>query len=243
MSFKVFIKNKILQLGALIYRNNDSKIIYYHDVHQEEKIYTDMSTSLTLFKQHMLAAKEQGYVFVNEIKSPKNQLMITFDDGFRGLYENFNFFIENEIPVKLFLITDFIGKENYVTVNEVKEMLASGFLSIGSHTCSHEDMTLQTIGTLEREMGESKKILESTFNVKIDAFCFPRGFYNETIVEIGEKVGYRRLYSSIPGSFSMEAFVVKRNLVQDVNVNALTHILNGALEIFAGRYRKQHVKG
>lgn len=241
--YKQFIKNRILQLAAYIYKNNNSKIIYYHDVNKSNRAYTEMSTSMELFKQHMLIAKHQEYKFVSEIVSPQKELMITFDDGFRGLYENFDFFIENRIPVKLFLITDFLGMENYVSIDEVKEMLSSGYLSIGSHTCTHEDMTMQTITDIQKEMDESKKILERTFECSIDDFCFPRGFYNEKIVEIGKEVGYKKLYSSVPGAYDSSDFVLKRNLVQDVEPSVFKYILDGALEIFRNRYYKQHLKG
>jgi len=242
MELKTFIKNRIIQLSALFYNNTDSKVIYYHDIHQNDQLYTDMSTAFGLFKQHILIAKDKGYVFVDKISSKNNELMITFDDGFRGLYENFNFFIENKIPVKLFLITNCIGEKDFITVDEIKEMLSSGYLTIGSHTCTHNDMTIQTVAIIEREMQESKQILERTFGITIDDFCFPMGFHNDVIVEIGKKVGYKKLYSSIPGPFLTSEFVAKRNLVQDENLSSFGNILNGGLEIFSKRYQKQHIK-
>lgn len=242
MGLKKFFKNRIMQFSALIYNNTSSKVIYYHDIHKNNQLYTDMSTELKLFKQHILKAKEKGYIFVDKISSKNNELMITFDDGFRGLYENFDFFIDNKIPVKLFLITDFINQKNFITTDEIKEMLLSGYLTIGSHTCSHKDMTMQTVDIIKREMQESKQILEQTFGMSIDDFCFPMGFHNEVIVEIGRKVGYKKLYSSIPGPFLTSEFVVKRNLVQDESSNSFGNIINGGLEIFSRRYKKQHIK-
>ena len=91
---KQLIKLGILKLGKIIYNNDDSKIIFYHDVHSDKK-YTDMSTPMELFKEHIKIIKENGFEIVPKITKKKNQIMITFDDGFKGLYDNFDYFIQN----------------------------------------------------------------------------------------------------------------------------------------------------
>lgn len=59
---------------------------------------------------------------------------------------------------------------------ELEEMLASGLVKMGSHTCNHIRM-LDTlaIDTMQHEVGESKKQLESQFDASVELFCYPNG--------------------------------------------------------------------
>ena len=81
------IKNTIINLSALIKNSDDSKCIFYHDIHSNNR-FTDMSTSVDLFEKHISIIRELGFEIVHEITKEKNQISISFDDGFKGLYEN-----------------------------------------------------------------------------------------------------------------------------------------------------------
>jgi peptidoglycan/xylan/chitin deacetylase (PgdA/CDA1 family) len=240
MLLKFFLKNKILQLGTLLYANHDSKIIYYHDIHNDN-IYTDMSTDISLLKKHINKIKSEGYEIVSEIKNLNREVQITFDDGFRGIYENLSFFVDNKIPFTIFLISDFLNRENYLTTGEVKEMLESGLLTIGSHTCSHRNLDSLSVEDIKRELGVSKNKLENIFNIKINMLCYPRGKFNDNIIKIAEETGYSRQYSCLPKPFSKPFVkgVFGRSLVQDALIKEFSYILKGGDMIFYKRYLHQ----
>ncbi len=81
------IKNFIIKCFSLLCYENKSKVIFYHDIHNSN-IYTHMSTSICLFKEHIDVIRENGFTIVNKITNKRNQIRITFDDGWRGIYEN-----------------------------------------------------------------------------------------------------------------------------------------------------------
>ncbi len=71
--------------------------------------------------------------------------------------------------------------------NELKLMLESGLVDIGSHTCNHKRLTHHlSQSELQHEICESKNILEKHLNHKIDLFCFPNGDYNPASLELVE---------------------------------------------------------
>ncbi len=240
---KQMLKTLLLKLSSYVYYNNDSKVIYYHDIHSDIA-HTSMSTPLELFKSHIRAIEEEGYTIVNKIVNIEKEVLITFDDGFRGLYENFSYFVEHQIPVKIFLIIDYLGRPNYLKKEEVNELLKTGLVTIGSHTLSHHNLDELSDAEIIKELRESKQHLEELFCVEIDEICYPRGRFNSKVVDLARENGYRLQYSCLPGSFG-ETFaedVVKRNFVQHEGLEAFRCHLRGAGEVFYSRYLKQQYK-
>lgn len=239
---KAFVYSILLFLGKCFFYNRKSKVLYYHDVHQDGTIpKTDMSTPLSLFKKHLKIIKESGFEVVPEIKAAKNQIMITFDDGYLGVFENRFFFKENELMPTVFIITDEVAKPMFMSSNEILLLKEIGF-KFQSHTHTHPDLNLCNSTKLEEEFNESKTKLTAIVKDEVDSICFPKGFFNKKTVAMAYKLGYKRLYSSIPGDYSEanKFNVIYRNLVQFSSPFDLKCILFGGLNLFKNRYTKQH---
>ena len=94
MTIKSLIKRLFLFFGYLFHRNNLSKVLFYHDV---GLTYTDMGTPLGMIKEHLEVIIKQKFQIVEHITKPDNQIMICFDDGWKGIYDAKEFFIEKHI--------------------------------------------------------------------------------------------------------------------------------------------------
>ena len=243
MNPKSFFKSILLNIGALIYRDNSSKVIYYHDIHSD-KSHTDMSTPLSLFERHVIEARELGYRFVPQIENDSKELEITFDDGFRGLYENFSFFLDRRIPVRVFIVSDFVGKKDYLAEKEILEMVETGLLQVGSHTKTHRNLDTLTPSETAKELSDSKKRLEDLLGSRIDTVCFPRGRFNDTVIEESKKAGYEKMYSCLPGPYREQPFpgVVHRSLVQHATPSDFRSVLKGGDRIYKKRYLAMHYR-
>jgi peptidoglycan/xylan/chitin deacetylase (PgdA/CDA1 family) len=136
--------------------------------------------------------------------SRKNKkIVITFDDGFA---DNFLFAYEIlhnlNLPFIIFLTVNFIGTEKlfsrykdkerdrFLTWNEVIEMSKNG-VEFGSHSLTHPDLTKLEKEEIEKEIIDSKKIIEDKTGKEVKFFCYPYGFYNKEVIEIVEKAGYK----------------------------------------------------
>ncbi len=201
-----------------------------------------MSTSLDLLKRHLEAIYEKNYKIVNEISKKKLEILITFDDGFRGLYENFSFFIDNKIPVKLFVVYNYLGKKSFITESELLDIFSTGLLTVGSHTMSH--IELHTLNRLMMcdELTKSKEKLEDLLNCNITDICYPNGRFSPNVISLARQIGYIKQFSCLPGSYYnyFNGLVIRRNLVQSVNKKEFIYILNGASNIFYKRYLRRH---
>lgn len=62
---------------------------------------------------------------------------------------------------------------------QLREMQASGLVEIGSHTCTHQRLTTALPQPeLEREIVESRSLLERQLERPVNLFCFPNGDYS-----------------------------------------------------------------
>jgi hypothetical protein len=234
------IKTLILYCTHLWVKSRDSKIIFYHDVHLTDNKYTDMSTSITVFKSHIDEIRQNGFEIVHKIENKKNQIQICFDDGFKGIYDNKDYFIKEAIFPKIFLAIYLIGQEGYLSEAEIVELQSLGF-HFESHAYSHLNLVSFTDEQLEYELGESKLFLEKLLKKTITEICFPIGYFSERVYNFSLKAGYSKMHSSIPGNYFQEDWngVVNRNLVQFFSPKEVKFIIFGALIPFRNHYKKR----
>lgn len=233
-----------LYLGKILYHNNDSKVLYYHDVHNDiDTPETLMSTPLSLFSNHIEVIKERGFEIVDRITKPENQIMLTFDDGFSGIYKNKNFFIDRGLKPTIFLITNSIGSPSFLNTDQILSLQEDGF-RFQSHTHTHSELVTLNSKELAEEFNKSKMLLEALLLNDITEICFPKGLFNNKVRESALQSGYKYLFSSIPGKYFQKNTdpIIRRNLVQHVNTSELISILHGGSYIFRKRYSKMHMR-
>jgi len=75
---------------------------------------------------------------------------------------------------------DYCDERQLLNVTELKAMIATGLIEIGSHTSHHIRLTSETQNdVLHREIVDSKKILAQLLDVDIETFCYPNGYHPE----------------------------------------------------------------
>ena len=235
------IKNTIINLSALINNSDDSKCIFYHDIHSENR-FTDMSTSVDLFEKHINIIRELGFEIVHEIINEKNQISISFDDGFKGLYENIGIINQLEIPVTIFVVSSFLDGDNFLTTNNLKEIAKNKFIKIQSHTHTHTELPTLDSNSLHKELQKSKEILESICETEINSICFPKGMFDKSVIKKTLELGYKKQFSSLPGAYYSDVYpsVKRRSLVQFALEKEFRSILKGGDNILYNWYYKKH---
>ena len=234
------IKLFTLWMGYVFYHNRKSKVLYYHDV---STAYTDMGTPLELIKKHINCIKQRGFSIVN-IDKPENQIMIAFDDGWKGLYDHRDFFIKEKIYPTIFIAVDLIGRDGYMTKENIEEMYQLGFL-FESHTWSHTGLPGHVGVDLKHETEGAKSLLERTFGHPFRAICYPQGLFSKDVIDACTSAGYNLMYSSISGNYDdyIEHHIICRNLVQYIPANQIKYIIEGNSAIIKRRNIKRHFTG
>jgi peptidoglycan/xylan/chitin deacetylase (PgdA/CDA1 family) len=241
MTISNCIRIFFIRLAATFYISKRSKVIFYHDIHSNKK-YTNMSTSIELFKKHINIIRENGYEIVNEITKPLGQIEICFDDAFLGLYDNIELIKELDIPIHLFVVSSYLEKENHINKEQLLLLNNLTQIKISSHTQTHQVLNLASESLLKNELENSKNLLEGLLNNSVDTICYPEGKFNNRVVELAEGVGYKRQYSSLPGFYFNDFFpnVKRRSLVQFAAEKEFKAILKGGDHVLAFWYKFKH---
>ena len=240
---KKAIRNIILKCTAYLFNNRDSKVLFYHDVHCGAQ-YTEMSTTLKKFQKHIAAIHLLNFEIVADISKKTGQVKIQFDDGFKGVYDCIDFIKKHKIPIEIFIVTSWIGKEGYLSEKEMKELQASNLIRFSSHTHTHPNLGEINENEIRDELSTSKQFLESITGEEVKSLCFPKGSFSNPVIEIAEELGYKEQYSSLPGS-SHDLFqgkVVRRNLLQFASVSEVKSVLKGGHMIFNRKYLSRQFK-
>jgi peptidoglycan/xylan/chitin deacetylase (PgdA/CDA1 family) len=198
-------------------------ILGYHDL-AENLPETAMRIHTSKFRKQMEAIRQLGIKVITldefaawkrgEKTIPEKSILITFDDGWKSVYTDaFPILKEFGFPYTVFLYKNYIdGGGKALTLPMIEEMLAAGGMSIGSHSVSHPyPLTVKSCrkkgpkvydAYLRKEMGESKRFIESKFPVKVTTYAYPGGFYTEEMLPLAEEFGYAYAFTVIPGKIT-----------------------------------------
>jgi peptidoglycan/xylan/chitin deacetylase (PgdA/CDA1 family) len=153
--------------------------------------------------------KDKGFLFITMADLlyfmkyrkglPKKSVVITIDDGYRSVYEvAYPIMKKIGCTATLFIYTQFIGVgSSALTWKQIREMKRAGF-EVGSHSLSHCDLTKRRSNEsdadfkarIDREIKESKQIIDAALGQETRFFAFPYGRYNQRILTACEQAGY-----------------------------------------------------
>ena len=174
-------------------KNLKIPIFVYHDIveNEDEVEFDYMQISKETFEEQILGLMKLGYKPISyeeliayskgDIAISKKSFLITFDDGFDGVYRYaYPFAKEHNIPITSFTINNYIGKEGYFSWEDAREMDKSGVVSIYSHSLKHDEYNKYLSQDLLQDVTESLTNIEKELGHDITkVFTYPYGLYNE----------------------------------------------------------------
>lgn len=195
-------------------------ILMYHGTPTADPI-TNYSLQACLFQRQLAYLKKNGKHFgiASELLQDKNfppkTVFLSFDDGYADNFENaFLPLIENGMKATWFITTDCIGKHaqwmappseqtKMLSADQLREMSDAG-MEIGSHTCSHPDLSQLSFKQQLDELTRSKQLLEDLLQKPVTGFAYPFGRYNEDTLKAVRAAGYEWACSTRSGWFKKE---------------------------------------
>ncbi|MGD9289061.1 MAG: polysaccharide deacetylase family protein [Desulfobacterales bacterium] len=200
---------------------------------------SNLCISERIFAKQLEYLKNNGYhtiqlrdliKFLNyETAIPSKSVIITLDDGYRSIYEfAYPLLKRYGYTATLFIYTDFIeASSNALTWNQLRKLKAAGF-EIGSHSLSHADLTKklpfendQTFrNRITNELIQSKKIIDRELNQDTQFFAYPYGNYNQQVLDLFPKAGYKLGLTIRYGgnSFVANPLTLKRSQILEENM-------------------------
>ena len=127
-------------------------------------------------------------------------MVITFDDGYRSVYEEaFPVLQRYGMSATVFLT---VGKANAANSREslpslkgrsmlswrcIREMQNHGIV-FGAHTMTHPDLTHLPVDEVKQEILASKEIIENALGTTVSTFANPYGRYNDLVREVVKQI-------------------------------------------------------
>ena len=101
--------------------------------------------------------------FEEEFNVPKikKKILLTIDDGFSSFYNNaWPYLKEKKIPFILFVSTETVGKNGYMSWDEIKEIEKEDFVFLGNHSHSHEYLIDYNFTNFKKDIDRSISIFK-----------------------------------------------------------------------------------
>ena len=186
-------------------------ILGYHDV--RERGGSPMLIAGSKFRQQMQAIKDSQIPVIpladvmawkrGEKNIPPESIVITFDDGWEGVYEHaYPVLKEFGFPFTVYLYKKYVNiGGRSMTWDQVRDMMRNG-CEIGSHSVSHESLKKKPKAGMSdadyqawvlAELKDSREFLEQNLKIKITSFAYPYGVFDDEIMNTGLQIGYESL--------------------------------------------------
>lgn len=212
-------KDKVLVLlYHHIAENTNDATITPQQFEEQMKILKDKKFNVIGMDQFINFLEKKGSV-------PENAVLITFDDGYESFYtkaspilEKYNFVATNFVVVSSTVLKN--TPIPHLTWDEMRALKEKG-MTFYSHTYNAHQMTtnakgeneyillkqiinpatgqLETQAQYEKRVEDDLKLadkyLQDELGNKDKILCFPYGVYNDTVINIGKKVGIRYFFT------------------------------------------------
>ncbi len=123
-------------------------------------------------------------------------VVLTFDDGLASHYQvAYPALLEADVRADFFVNTATVGGRRFLSWGQVAEMQRAG-MSFQSHSHDHVYLTWLPVGTLERQLRDSKCRLEDRLGHSVDFLSVPYGDLNDRVLEVARQVGYQAVCNS-----------------------------------------------
>ena len=160
-------------------------ILMYHSI-------SDTKSNVTAknFEKQIKYLADNGYTFLfpEEIRDSDmydKPIIITFDDGYDDNYHTaFEILKKYNAKATIFMITDSIGKEGFLSGEQIRELEDSGLVRVESHSHNHTVMSQQTPAHVRIQMERSIEALREITGRVPGVIAYPFGEFNDGVKDI-----------------------------------------------------------
>ena len=153
----------------------------------DENRYPSTNIQMDVFKQQMEIIKSLKYNFYNPEDLIKNfdtvkvekKILITIDDAFSSFYEiAWPYLKKKKIPFILFVSTASVGKNGYMTWDQIKELEREKTAYIGNHSHKHDYMVDLKNSEFIDDINTASSIFKKELGYNPIYFSYPFGEYS-----------------------------------------------------------------
>ena len=167
----------------------EPEALMYHLILEEVySVYEALFVRPSEFEAHLTLLNDLGYeyLFAEEWRITETpSVIITLDDGYKDNYTNmFPILKAHGAKATIFLVSNLVNTDGYLTSAQIKEMSDSGLVSFQCHTANHVDLAHMSEDGVRSEFTESVSFIEAITGKPVRALAYPAGSYNDTVLSV-----------------------------------------------------------
>ena len=148
---------------------------------------------MDIFKEQIKIIESSNAIFIDPNNLDKEistihktkSILLTIDDGFSSFYKNAWPYLKNKkIPFILFISTREIGKNGYMTWDQIREVQNSKIGIIGNHSHTHDYLVDLSNKKINYDIDQSIKIFKKELGYNPNYFSYPFGEYSLDFINI-----------------------------------------------------------
>ncbi len=159
----------------------------------EENKYPSTNIKNKVFLEQLKEINKLGLEFITfkkfekiiQTNIDKNYILLTIDDGFESFYKNaWPILKSKKIPFILFVSTREVGKNGYMTWEQINEIGSSDLAKIGNHSHSHEYLVDWENNKVKSDIKTSIEIFKKKLGYSPEIFSYPFGEWSNELKKI-----------------------------------------------------------
>jgi len=186
----LFNPNSKAEEKNIKYYSEDKGILslMYHRF--DENKYPSTNIQMDVFKNQIKIIKDSKYNFYDPKDLEKNfhitkinkKILITIDDAFSSFYEvAWPYLKKEEIPFILFVSTEAVGKNGYMTWDQIEELEKETNVYIGNHSHTHKYLVDLKNEDFINDIDTASSIFNKKLGYNPIFFSYPFGEYSSYI--------------------------------------------------------------
>jgi len=185
-----FTHNSKAEENNIKYYSDDMGILslMYHRFDEDK--YPSTNIQMDVFKQQIEIIRNLKYNFYDPknlkktfyVEKKEKKILITIDDAFSSFYEVAWPYLKREkIPFILFVSTEAVGKNGYMTWSQIKELEKETTVYIGNHSHSHGYLIDLKIEDFIKDIKTANSVFIKKLGYNPIFFSYPFGEYSNFI--------------------------------------------------------------
>lgn len=213
----LFILNFIYRISRPFLHRKEIVILMYHSISDSGWFFSvrpnGFERQIKYLKSNFNVVRLGEIIDYLEKKRdlPSRSVVVTFDDGYEDFYKNaFPILKKYGIPATVFIIAEEPDRKELgsdfklLSWEQIKEIISSGLVDIGSHGLTHKKLTRISIKEVENEVARSRVVINDNSGFKPLFFAYPKGSFNKEIKKSVEQNDYA-------GAVTAEQMLVLKN--------------------------------
>lgn len=202
------------------------RILMYHMVqaHRPGARFNGLRVTPENFERQVRWLHEQGSTFLTMSELwecrhhlPVRPVAITFDDGYAdNLHHALPVLERYNASATIYVVVDRhdrdwstykkahhdsgeLAREPKLSDDELRQLVASGRIEIGSHTLTHCNLAKTVEADKRTELAESRRLLQALTGQPVKSFAYPFGIYGPDDVHAAREAGYETAVTTVEG--------------------------------------------